>query len=304
MNRSMEAVVKALADLIPSENILLKEPMKKHTTFRIGGEAACFVKINSADQLAAVQSCLQKMDVPVLVIGNGSNLLVSDEGFAGVVLEVGESMSAIRVEGTKMIVQAGALMSKIARTAYENGLTGFEFAAGIPGTIGGGVVMNAGAYGGELKQVITSVTMVTPEGEFLTLSGEEMEFGYRTSIIKRRPLTVTEVTLELKEGVKEEILAVMDDLAFRRRDKQPLEYPSAGSTFKRPAGYFAGELIMKSGLRGYRVGGAQVSEKHCGFVINTGNATAADVLQLMDDVKEKVRETFGVELEPEVIVIK
>ena len=301
---NMEAVIAELAGLVPKENILVKEPMKKHTTFRIGGEAACFVSIENAGQLAEVWKCLQGRQIPVLVLGNGSNLLVSDEGFRGVVLEICDKMNEIRVEGSRIVVQAGALMSKIARTAYENGLAGFEFAAGIPGTIGGGVVMNAGAYGGELKNVITSVTMLDSKGELVTLSNEEMEFGYRTSIIKKQPYIVVEVTLQLKEGDKAQILAQMEELAFKRRDKQPLEYPSAGSTFKRPEGYFAGELIMKAGLRGFRIGGAQVSEKHCGFVINTGDATAKDVLDLMDHVKARVKETFGVELEPEVIVIK
>ena len=300
----METVIAGLARLVPEENILVNEPMKKHTTFRIGGEAACYVKIENADQLAAVRQFLQKEAVPVQVIGNGSNLLFGDEGFAGVVLEICDKMNEIRVEGTKIIVQAGALMSKVARVAYENSLTGFEFAAGIPGTIGGGTVMNAGAYGGELKQVISSVKMLDETGKIVELSNEEMAFGYRTSIVKKRPYIVVEVTLQLRQGRQEDILAVMEDLAFRRRDKQPLEYPSAGSTFKRPEGYFAGELIMKSGLRGYRVGGAQVSEKHCGFVINTGDATAEDVLQLMEHVKNTVKATFGVELEPEVIVIK
>ena len=301
---NMETVIAGLARLVPEENILVNEPMKKHTTFRIGGEAECYVKIENADQLAAVRQFLQKEAVPVQVIGNGSNLLFGDEGFAGVVLEICDKMNEIRVEGTKIIVQAGALMSKVARVAYENSLTGFEFAAGIPGTIGGGTVMNAGAYGGELKQVISSVKMLDETGKIVELSNEEMAFGYRTSIVKKRPYIVVEVTLQLRQGRQEDILAVMEDLAFRRRDKQPLEYPSAGSTFKRPEGYFAGELIMKSGLRGYRVGGAQVSEKHCGFVINTGDATAEDVLQLMEHVKNTVKATFGVELEPEVIVIK
>ena len=301
---NMETVIAGLAGLVPEENILVNEPMKKHTTFRIGGEAACYVKIENADQLAAVQQFLQKEAVPVQVLGNGSNLLFGDEGFAGVVLEICDKMNEIRVEGTKIIVQAGALMSKVARVAYENSLTGFEFAAGIPGTIGGGTVMNAGAYGGELKQVISSVKLLDETGKIVELSIEEMEFGYRTSIVKKKPYIVLEVTLQLRSGKQEDILAVMEDLAFRRRDKQPLEYPSAGSTFKRPEGYYAGELIMKSGLRGYRVGGAQVSEKHCGFVINTGDATAEDVLQLMEHVKNTVKATFGVELEPEVIVIK
>lgn len=300
----METVIAGLAGLVPEENILVNEPMKKHTTFRIGGEAACYVKIQNADQLATVQKFLQQESVPMQVLGNGSNLLFSDEGFAGVILEICDKINGIRVEGSQLIVQAGALMSKVARVAYENSLTGFEFAAGIPGTIGGGTVMNAGAYGGELKQVISSVKMLDETGKIVELSNEEMEFGYRTSIVKKKPYIVVEVTLQLRPGKQEEILEAMEDLAFRRRDKQPLEYPSAGSTFKRPEGYFAGELIMKSGLRGYRVGGAQVSEKHCGFVINTGDATAEDVLQLMEHVKNTVKATFGVELEPEVIVIK
>lgn len=300
---SMETVVAALAGMVRSENILVNEPMKKHTTFRIGGEAACFVKIESAEQLAAVQRYLRKQGVSMLILGNGSNLLVRDQGFPGVVLEICDQMSDIQVEGTRMIVQAGALMSKVARVAYEHGLTGLEFAAGIPGTIGGGVVMNAGAYGGELKQVITSVKVLDEAGRLLELDNAAMEFGYRTSLVKHRALTVVEVTLQLAEGRKEGILAVMEDLGRRRREKQPLEYPSAGSTFKRPPGYFAGELIQKSGLRGYRVGGAQVSEKHCGFVINTGDATAQDVLELIEYVRDKVKETFGVELEPEVIII-
>jgi len=308
----IKTVVTALAELVRSDNILVKESMKKHTTFRIGGEAACYVKIESAEQLAAVWRCLQNLhkegvvseSIPVLVLGNGSNLLVSDEGFSGVVLEICEKMNQIRVEGNRLVAEAGALMSKIARVAYENGLTGFEFAAGIPGTIGGGVVMNAGAYGGELKQVITSVKVMNDHGEILELDNEQMEFGYRTSIVKKQPLIIVEATIELKEGNKEEIRAHMEDLAFRRKEKQPLEFPSAGSTFKRPQGYFAGELIMKAGLRGYRVGGAQVSEKHCGFVINTGDASAEDVQCLMEHVQKTVWETFGVHLEPEVIVIK
>lgn len=300
----MEKVIAGLADLLPTENILVNEPMKKHTTFRIGGEAACYVKIENAEQLLEVQKFLREAKVPVLVLGNGSNLLVSDAGFPGVVLEIGDKMSDIRVEGTRMFVQAGALMSKVARVAYENGLTGFEFAAGIPGTIGGGTVMNAGAYGGELKQVITSVKMLDDKGQITELSNAEMEFGYRTSILKKCPYIVVEVILQLQEGSKEDILVKMEDLAYRRRDKQPLEYPSAGSTFKRPEGYFAGELIMKAGLRGFGIGGAQVSEKHCGFVINKGDATAEDVLKLMEHVKNTVRDAFGVELEPEVIVIK
>lgn len=298
-----ETVVKALEQFLPAENIYYKEPMKKHTTFRIGGEADLFLRMENTDQLKEVQKYLQKLGIPYYVLGNGSNLLVSDAGYSGVIIEIADKMNTIRVEGNSIIAQAGALMSKIAHVAYEHGLTGFEFAAGIPGTIGGGVVMNAGAYGGELKNVVTAVEVLDQNGEILCLDNQTMEFGYRTSILKKHPFIVTGVRVELQEGCKEDIKATMDDLAARRREKQPLEYPSAGSTFKRPEGYFAGKLIMDAGLRGYQVGGAQVSEKHCGFVINKGEATAADVKQLIRDVQKEVQNQFGVELEPEVIFL-
>lgn len=298
-----ETVVKALEQFLPAENIYCKEPMKKHTTFRIGGEADLFLRMENSGQLKNVQDYLQKLRIPYYVLGNGSNLLVSDAGYSGVILEIADKMNTIRVEGNSIIAQAGALMSKIAHVAYEHGLTGFEFAAGIPGTIGGGVVMNAGAYGGELKNVVTAVEVLNQNGEFLSLDNQTMEFGYRTSILKKHPFIVTEVRITLQEGCKEDIKATMDDLAAKRREKQPLEYPSAGSTFKRPEGYFAGKLIMDAGLRGYQVGGAQVSEKHCGFVINKGGATAADVKQLVADVQKEVKKQFDVELEPEVIFL-
>lgn len=298
-----KTVVKALEKFLPAENISIKEPMKKHTTFRIGGEADLFLRMENPHQLKEVQNYLQKLGMPYYILGNGSNLLVSDEGYRGVILEIADKMNTIRVEGNSIIAQAGALMSKIAHVAYEHGLTGFEFAAGIPGTIGGGVVMNAGAYGGELKYVVTTVEVLDQNGEFLSLDNQTMEFGYRTSILKKHPFIVTEVRMELQEGCKDEIKATMDDLAAKRREKQPLEYPSAGSTFKRPEGHFTGKLIMDAGLRGYQVGGAQVSEKHCGFVINKGEATAADVKQLVADVQQEVKKQFDVELEPEVIFL-
>ena len=298
-----ETVVKALEQFLPTENIYCKEPMKKHTTFRIGGDADLFLRMENPRQLKDVQNYLRKLEIPYYVLGNGSNLLVSDEGYSGVILEIADKMNTIRVEGNSIIAQAGALMSKIAHVAYEHGLTGFEFAAGIPGTIGGGVVMNAGAYGGELKNVVTTVEVLDQNGEFLSLDNQTMEFGYRTSVLKKHPFIVTEVRIQLQEGCKEEIKATMDDLAAKRREKQPLEYPSAGSTFKRPEGYFAGKLIMDAGLRGYQVGGAQVSEKHCGFVINKGEATAADVKQLIADVQREVKNQFDVELEREVIFL-
>ena len=303
INMISETVVKALEQFLPAENIYCKEPMKKHTTFRIGGEADLFLRMENVRQLQEVQNYLQKLGISYYVLGNGSNLLVSDEGYPGVIIEIADKMNTIRVEGNSIIARAGALMSKIAHVAYENGLTGFEFAAGIPGTIGGGVVMNAGAYGGELKNVVTAVEVLDQNGEIISLDNQTMEFGYRTSILKKHPFIVTEVRIGLQEGCKEEIKATMEDLAAKRREKQPLEYPSAGSTFKRPEGYFAGKLIMDAGLRGYQVGGAQVSEKHCGFVINKGEATATEVKQLIADVQQEVKNKFGVDLETEVIFL-
>ena len=297
-------IIKTLEQFLPAENIYLNEPMSKHTTFRIGGNADCLLQIQNEDQLLHIQKYLHQLDLPYVVIGNGSNLLVSDQGYAGVVLEIGEQMSQVQVCGEQIVAQAGAPMSKIARAALENNLTGFEFAAGIPGTIGGGVVMNAGAYGGELKQVVTLVKVADKEGNILELDNETMEFGYRTSVIKSAPFTVVEVRIQLEKGNREQIKEKMDELAVKRREKQPLEYPSAGSTFKRPEGHFAGELIMNAGLRGYTVGDAQVSEKHCGFVINKGQATAEEVKQLIKDVQETVKNKFGVDLEPEVIILE
>lgn len=298
-----KAVVKALEGFVPTENIYLQEPMASHTTFRVGGPADCLITLENEQQLQKVQRYLHLVEIPFFVLGNGSNVLVSDEGYKGVILQVGDRMSEIKVEGRRIIAQAGARMSHVARVAMENGLTGLEFASGIPGTVGGGVVMNAGAYGGEMKQVVESVTVVDPNGEILELDNSTMEFGYRYSIIRNQPFVVTKVTYLLQEGDTEQIKATMDDLAARRREKQPLEYPSAGSTFKRPEGHFAGALIMDAGLRGFRMGGAQVSEKHCGFVINAGSATSADIMNLIQEVRFRVKEQFNVELEPEVVFL-
>ncbi len=299
-----EAIIRSLASLVGEENVLVSEPMKNHTTFRIGGEADAIVRICDTQRLAIVLRYLNQVEIPYYVLGNGSNLLVSDKGYRGVILEIADKMNEVRVEGSCLVCQAGALLSKVARTAYENGLSGLEFAAGIPGTIGGGVVMNAGAYGGELKHVVTQVTVMDRNGEELIFCNEAMEFGYRTSLIKKYPYIVTEVKLQLAEGDKSLIREKMDDLASRRREKQPLEYPSAGSTFKRPEGHFAGALIQDAGLKGYTVGGAQVSEKHSGFVINKGDATAEDVRNLMAHVQKIVKEKFDVTLEPEVIYLE
>lgn len=298
-----QAVVEALSGFVPKENIHTKEPMSKHTTFRIGGEADCLIEVEDTDQLIKVLEYIRKLEIPFFVLGNGSNLLVSDEGYRGIILKIGNKMSKITVEGNRITAQAGARLGKVAAVAMEHELKGLAFASGIPGTIGGAVVMNAGAYGGEMCQVITSVTVVSEEGEVLKLDNPTMEFGYRTSIVKKRPLIVVEAQLELTEGDQDEIRAEMEDLAGRRIAKQPLEYPSAGSTFKRPEGHFAGELIQKAGLAGFRVGEAEVSKKHCGFVINTGNATAKDVYEVIKGVREKVLAEFDVELEPEVIFL-
>ncbi len=288
---------------VPQEDILLNEPMYKHTTFRIGGEAACFIRISSAEQLAALIPYLKQVEIPYFILGNGSNLLVGDHGYRGVILQIKDKFDKIEADGTKIKAQAGALLSKVASYAQAGSLTGFEFASGIPGTIGGGVMMNAGAYGGEMKQVVKTVTVLNENGEIMELTNDDMEFGYRTSIIKNKCFIVLEVELALREGEAETIKARMDELSAQRKEKQPLAYPSAGSTFKRPEGYFAGKLIMDAGLRGYCVGGAQVSEKHCGFVINTGKATAEDVSELILEVQEKVKDKFGVVLEKEVIYL-
>ncbi|MBO5293038.1 MAG: UDP-N-acetylmuramate dehydrogenase [Lachnospiraceae bacterium] len=297
------AFLKFVEELYTKEDILEAEPMSRHTTFRVGGPADCFLQVSSTEQLAATIHYLNLVESEYFVLGNGSNLLVSDKGYRGVILQIGPKMSEVSVEGTLVRAQAGASMAKTARMAMEHGLTGLEFASGIPGTIGGGVVMNAGAYGGEMKQVVESVTVLAQDGQVMVLDNEAMEFGYRTSAIKNRRFVVTEVTFRLQEGEKAAVSAKMEELAQQRKAKQPLEYPSAGSTFKRPEGYFAGKLIMDAGMRGFRIGGAQVSEKHCGFLINAANASAQDIYDLMEEVKERVYHAFEVRLEPEVILL-
>ena len=288
-----------LEQVLQQKQILFKEPLARHTTFRVGGPAELLLT-PSAKQLPEVMRILNKHRCPVTVIGNGSNLLVSDRGVQGVVVQLGKEMKEIRAEGESITAQAGALLSAVANRALEEGLTGFEFAAGIPGSLGGACVMNAGAYGGEMKDVIGEVTLLTPEGEVRAVPADQMEFGYRTSIAARTGAIVLGAGIQLQRGDKDEIRARMEELREKRVSKQPLEYPSAGSTFKRPEGYFAGKLIQDAGLRGFAVGGAQVSEKHCGFVVNKGGAAAADVAELMRRVSDKVEEQFGVRLEPEV----
>lgn len=289
-----------MMDIIEKDRIYTNEPMKNHVTFRVGGNADFFVVPKTGEEVRKITGLCREMDIPYYILGNGSNLLVSDKGYRGVIIQIYKEMNAIHVEEDGIKVQAGALLSKIGNAALEAGLTGFEFAAGIPGTMGGAVVMNAGAYGGEMKDVLESVTVLTQEGEIRVLQKEELELGYRTSIVAKKNYIVLEATVVLEKGDKQAIKARMDELRAKRTAKQPLEYPSAGSTFKRPEGYFAGKLIQDAGLCGFQIGGAQVSEKHCGFVINKEQATAADIMELICRVSAIVKEKFGVELEPEV----
>ena len=291
---------KALCETAGQENVFIDEPMNRHTTFRIGGPADYFVTPDRAEQIGRIIELCRKENVPYYIIGNGSNLLVGDKGYRGVIIQIYKKMNKVRTEGERVYTQAGALLSKTASAALEASLTGLEFASGIPGTLGGALRMNAGAYGGEMKQVVESARVLTPAGGMLDIPVSELGMSYRTSVIARNDYVVLEAVLKLNRGRKEDIRARMDELKEKRVSKQPLEYGSAGSTFKRPEGYFAGKLIQDAGLRGFRVGDAQVSEKHCGFVINRGSATASDVIQLMDQVRARVKEKFGVDLEPEV----
>ena len=291
-----------LKEKIDASWVRENEPMKLHTTFRVGGPADVLVTPDT-ESLPEVIGLCKKHNLPYYVIGNGSNLLVGDKGIRGVVIAMTNRMGEILCDGEVITAGAGATLAQIASLAAGKGLTGFEFAAGIPGTLGGAVVMNAGAYGGEMKDVITSAVVLDKEGNLKELPVDELDLSYRHSCIPEKEYVVLRVTMKLQRGEEEAIRAKMAELREQRVTKQPLEYPSAGSTFKRPEGYFAGKLIMDAGLRGYQVGGAQVAEKHCGFVINKNNATAADIVQLMQDVSAKVKEQFGVSLEPEVKMI-
>ncbi len=282
--------------------LLKNEPMSKHTTFKTGGCADAFYRVFNIDGLREVLEIISAKGEKPLIIGNGSNLLVSDMGPGVPVIEIGEGMSEVSVDGDTIVALAGARLSKVSRCAMENSLTGMEFASGIPGTIGGALYMNAGAYGGEMKDIVQSVKAYK-DGEIIEIAGEAMDFGYRHSRAMNEDMILLGATLKLKAGDKQEIEALMNDLNQRRRDKQPLEYPSAGSTFKRPEGYFAGKLIMDAGLAGDSFGGAMVSPKHCGFIVNTGGATSTDVYALIQKVQSVVYSKFGVMLETEVKMI-
>lgn len=305
-------LVSTLEEIVGGENVWTEEPMKLHTTFRIGGKADYFVTPGKPEEVRQLVCRLHSIGIPFYIIGNGSNLLVNDAGYRGVIIQLGDRFSRHEIlheaggsavdkaDVVYIRAQAGILLGKLGNEAAGYSLTGFEFAAGIPGTLGGAVMMNAGAYGGEMKDILTEATVLDETGQIFRLSAAELGLGYRSSVIAKKNLIVLDAVVALRPGNQQEIRARMKELAARRREKQPLEYPSAGSTFKRPQGYFAGKLIADAGLKGFTVGGAKVSEKHAGFVINTGNATAADVIALTDAVAREVESREGVALELEV----
>lgn len=295
--------LKELKAFAPDGTFFKEEPLRNHTTFKVGGKADAFLSVVNTEELKEITEFLKMKKIPYFIMGNGSNLLVSDQGYRGVVLSMSGDFSKIECDGSRITAEAGALLSSVASAAQKNSLAGMEFASGIPGSVGGAVVMNAGAYDGEMKQVVETVTVLTEQGEIIRYSGEEMKFSYRFSRLKEEKSIVLSVTFSLKKGNRDEISAKIRDFAARRREKQPLEYCSAGSTFKRPEGYFAGKLIMDAGLAGCSIGDAEISSKHCGFVINKGNATAKEIYSLICHVRKVVKEKFSVELEPEVIFL-
>lgn len=299
MEWNFEDFEEQLFQLIAKDKIRKNEPMEKHTTFRVGGPADYFLVPDSVTEIMDAIRLCRSRGVPYYVIGNGSNLLVGDKGYRGVVIQIYKAMSRICIEENVIVAQAGASLAQIAGAAMEASLTGLEFASGIPGALGGAVVMNAGAYGGEMKDVLDSVKVLAQEG-VKTLTADELELGYRRSIIPEAGFVVLEARITLKKGERGEIRDRMEELRKQRLEKQPLEYPSAGSTFKRPEGYFAGKLIQDAGLKGFCIGGAKVSEKHSGFVVNIGGASAADIQELITQVTATVKKKTGVTLEPEV----
>ncbi len=291
-----------LASILTKEEILLDEPMRNHTWFEIGGTADVLVIPNSVDKLVHIIEYVRKKDIPTFLIGNGSNLLVKDGGIRGIVIKT-DKINGIMVKEDTIVAECGALLEDISKKALDTSLTGFEFACGIPGTLGGAVFMNAGAYDGEMSFVLESVRVITKDLRVITLKKESLEMGYRTSIIKTENYVVLDAVIKLSPGRVEDIKEKIDDLTHRREERQPLEFPSAGSTFKRPTGHYAGKLIQDAGLKGYQIGGAQVSEKHSGFVINKDHAEAKDVLNLISYIQSTVMDKFNVELCTEVLIV-
>jgi len=298
-----EKLYNKFLEYIPKELIKIDEPMKKHTTFKIGGPVDIFISPSNKEQIKYALKICRENEIPFYLMGNGSNLLVRDKGFRGVIIQIFKNMSKVEITEDKVWAEAGILLSSLANKIKDNSLTGFEFAAGIPGTLGGAVYMNAGAYDGEIKQVLENAELLDENGNEIVLSNEELELGYRTSILQRNNYILLSARLKLKKGNKKEIEEKMNYLAQQRADKQPINMPSAGSTFKRPPGYYAGKLIMDSGLRGYCIGGAEVSQKHCGFIINKDNATAKDVIDLIEFVQGTVYDKYCVKMEPEIKII-
>ena len=303
MDIDIERILENIESVVANGRVMVDEPMKHHTTFKIGGPADLLVEPSSIEEVESVLKICRSEDIPVTVIGNGSNLLVRDGGIRGVVVKIAEMLSDVSVYEEKIVAEAGALMSKISSKALEHSLGGFEFASGIPGTIGGAVTMNAGAYGGEIKDYVSAVICIDSKGQVKEYSGEEMAFGYRKSLVQTEGLVVLSVEISLKRGNRDEIKSKIDDYTERRTSKQPLHLASGGSTFKRPEGHFAGKLIEDAGLRGLRHKNIQVSEKHCGFVVNLGESKAEDVLNLIGVVQKTVYDKFGIQLEPEIRII-
>ena len=292
-----------LSQIIDEKSIYIDEPMNRHTSFKVGGPADILVRPRTEEEISNIFKRVNKLETPFLVKGNGSNILIKDGGFRGLVIEISDNFSNFEIRGTEVEIQSGALLSVIGRAVMNESLTGFEFASGIPGTLGGALAMNAGAYGGEMKNIVKTVRLMDEEGQVVEFSNEEMNFGYRHSRLSDERWIAISAVISLEKGDKAEIKAKMEDLALQRRTKQPLEYPSAGSTFKRPTGYFAGKLIQDSDLKGVSVGGAQVSSKHSGFVINYNKASAKDIVDLIEHVKITVYECQGVHLEEEVKIL-
>lgn len=298
-----EFIYKNLLNILDKEGIYLNEPMKNHISFKVGGPADFLLKPKTEDEIKRLIEFLKNENIPYIVIGNGSNLLVKDGGIRGVVIKIADNFNKFEIEDTKVVAQSGALLSFMGKAILNKSLTGFEFAAGIPGTLGGAIAMNAGAYGGEMKDIVKSVRLMDSKGNIIELSNKEMEFEYRRSLISKSGYIVLSAIMELKEGNFDEIKGYMKELTKSRVTKQPLNLPSAGSTFKRPEGHFAAKLIEDSGLKGLTLGGARVSEKHSGFVVNIGDAKAKDIIELINVVKSTVYSKFGVMLEEEVKIL-
>jgi UDP-N-acetylmuramate dehydrogenase len=300
---SIQSVYQQLKSQTPPDGLKLNEPMSGHTSFRIGGPADIMVLPATIQQIIATVEICRKNNCPYYIMGNGTNLLVRDGGYRGVIIKTAANMKECKIEGEKVYGQSGILLSTLSKYIAEAGLEGFEFASGIPGTLGGAVAMNAGAYDGEIKDVIEWARVMTADGDIMTYSKDQLELGYRTSTIQRNDLVVLDCGLSLKRGKRDAINEKINKYTSMRKARQPLSLPSAGSTFKRPEGYYAGKLIEDAGLKGTRIGDAQVSELHCGFIVNVGKASANDIIALINHVKKEVRERFNVELQPEVKVI-